>query len=193
VTGLVVVATNLGYTRVYFDIGAHGWIWFFVSIGLAIVIHDTYFYWTHRLMHHRRLFRFVHRPHHLSNNPTPWAAYSFGVVEAFVQAGIAPLVLVVMPMHPLAFALFMAWQLTWNVLGHCGYEVWPRWILDTPLGRFINTPTYHTLHHEAFRGNYGLYFTVWDRLMGTTHPDYGSRLAQVTGREARVTEARSSA
>jgi Delta7-sterol 5-desaturase len=180
VTGFVVVAMYKGYTQIYGNIDEYGWGWFFASIALAVVIHDAYFYWTHRLMHHRRLFRHVHRPHHLSNNPTPWAAYSFGVVEAFVQAGIAPLLVVLMPMHPAAFALFMVWQLTWNVLGHCGYEIWPRWLLDTPIGRIVNTPTHHTLHHEAYRGNYSLYFTFWDRVMGTTHPDYDRRLAQVT-------------
>ena len=37
-----------------------GWTWFAVSLVLMIFIHDAYFCWTHRLMHHRRLFRLVH-------------------------------------------------------------------------------------------------------------------------------------
>jgi sterol desaturase/sphingolipid hydroxylase (fatty acid hydroxylase superfamily) len=28
------------------------------------------------------------------------------------------------------------------------------------------------MHHSKFKGNYGLYFRVWDRLCKTEHPDY---------------------
>jgi len=180
VTGVVVYAALHGYTRLYRRIDDYGWPWFFISIGIAVVVHDAYFYWTHRLMHHPRLFRRLHRTHHLCTNPTPWAAYAFGVGEAFVQAGIGPLLVFIIPMHGVAFLAFMGWQLTFNVLGHCGYEIFPRWFLDTWAGRFLNTPTHHALHHEKVRGNYGLYFNVWDRLMGTNQRDYAARFARAT-------------
>jgi sterol desaturase/sphingolipid hydroxylase (fatty acid hydroxylase superfamily) len=38
------------------------------------------------------------------------------------------------------------------------------------------------MHHESMRGNYGLYFNVWDRLMGTNHDSYEARFREVTGR-----------
>jgi Delta7-sterol 5-desaturase len=38
------------------------------------------------------------------------------------------------------------------------------------------------MHHEKFRGNYGLYFNFWDRLMRTNHEDYESRFREVTSR-----------
>jgi sterol desaturase/sphingolipid hydroxylase (fatty acid hydroxylase superfamily) len=38
------------------------------------------------------------------------------------------------------------------------------------------------MHHETLRGNYGLYFNVWDRLMGTNHANYESRFVEVTSR-----------
>jgi sterol desaturase/sphingolipid hydroxylase (fatty acid hydroxylase superfamily) len=31
------------------------------------------------------------------------------------------------------------------------------------------------MHHEHAPRNFGLYFTWWDRLMGTEHPDYRMR------------------
>jgi sterol desaturase/sphingolipid hydroxylase (fatty acid hydroxylase superfamily) len=181
VAALVVFAALGGHTRLYPRVEEHGWAWFFASIALAVAVHDAYFYWTHRLIHHPRLFRRVHRAHHRSTSPTPWAAYSFGVMEAFVQAGIGPLVVCTIPMHPAAFLLFMTWQVSFNVFGHCGYEIFPRWFLDTWAGRVLNTPTHHALHHEKFRGNYGLYFNVWDRLMGTNHPDYRDRFVRAAG------------
>jgi lathosterol oxidase len=74
----------------------------------------------------------------------------------------------------------MTWQIAFNVLGHCGYEIFPRWFLGSGAGRFLNTPTHHAMHHEKVGANYGLYFNVWDRLLGTNHPDYERRFAKVT-------------
>jgi sterol desaturase/sphingolipid hydroxylase (fatty acid hydroxylase superfamily) len=181
VGGMIAFAIRSGWTRTYWQVEEYGWLWFVLSIKLMILLHDTYFYWTHRWMHHRRWFRAVHRVHHLSASPTPWAAYSFSVWEAFVQALIGPLVFLVMPVHPAAFGAFMAWQISFNVLGHCGHEIMPQWFMRSWLGRFVNSPTHHAMHHETFLANYGLYFNVWDRLMGTNHPAYEERFAQVTG------------
>lgn len=190
VTGVVVYAALGGHTRLYRRIDEHGWAWFVASILIAVVIHDAYFYWTHRLMHHRRLYKAFHRTHHISTNPTPWAAYAFSVPEAFVQAGIGPLVVCLIPMHGAAFTAFMAWQITFNVFGHGGYELYPRWFLRTWAGRVMNTPTHHALHHEKFRGGYGLYFNVWDRLMGTNHPDYEARFAKAAAGRAAAPDTR---
>lgn len=184
--GLVGVVTILvGQTwgwQMYRRIDSHGWAWFFASIGIAIVVHDTWFYWTHRLMHHRRLFKLFHRVHHESTNPTPWAAYCFSPLEAAAQACIFPLLAFTVPMHPLAFFAFMIWQIVFNVIGHTGFEYFPKWMMRSWLGKILNTPTNHVQHHEKMRGNYGLYFNVWDRLMGTNHADYERRFHEVTHR-----------
>ncbi|AWM37044.1 Fatty acid hydroxylase superfamily protein [Gemmata obscuriglobus] len=181
VTFVVLIAAGYGLTQLYGKVEKYGWWWLPVSFALAVLLHDMYFYWTHRLMHHPRLFRRLHRTHHLSISPTPWAAYAFGVGEAVVQAGIGPLVVCLIPMHGLVFLAFMTWQIVWNVFGHLGYEIYPRWFLRTWVGKLVNTPTHHGLHHERFRGNYGLYFNVWDRLMGTNLPEYPARFEKAAG------------
>lgn len=178
VTLAVIFAILSGWTQMYRRVDDYGWVWFWLSIAIMVVMHDTYFYWTHRLMHHRRLFRYFHRTHHLSTSPTPWAAYAFSPAEAFVQAGIGPLIVFTIPTHAAAFAAFMLWQISFNVLGHSGHEIFPRWFLRSPAGWLLNSVTHHALHHEKFRANYGLYFNVWDRLMGTNHPDYEGRFLQ---------------
>jgi sterol desaturase/sphingolipid hydroxylase (fatty acid hydroxylase superfamily) len=43
--------------------------------------------------------------------------------------------------------------------------------------------THHALHHEKFGANFGLYFNVWDRLMGTNHRDYECRFVLAAGGE----------
>lgn len=186
--GLVGAATiwaaKMGWTQMYGKIGRFGWGWFVGSIFVAILVHDTWFYWTHRMMHHKKLFRWFHKVHHESTNPSPWAAYSFAPLEAVVQALIFPIVMFGMPMHPLAFVIFMGWQIAFNVAGHSGYEIHPRWLMDSWWGKVINTPTNHAMHHEKMRGNYGLYFNIWDRIMGTNHADYERRFREVTSRPA---------
>lgn len=186
--GLVGMATILiGKTwgwQVYRKIESHGWGWFVASIAITIIVHDTWFYWTHRLMHHRRLFKLFHRVHHESTNPTPWAAYSFAPLEAVAQACIFPLIVFTLPIHGLAFFIFMIWQIVFNVLGHTGFEYFPKWLMRSWLGKILNTPTNHVQHHEKMRGNYGLYFNVWDRLMGTNHADYETRFEEVTTRSS---------
>ncbi len=179
--GFVAYSVMSGWTWMYFRIERYGWTWLIASIGVMILIHDAYFYWTHRLMHHPRLFRLFHRTHHLSHSPTPWAAYAFSPLEAVVQAGIAPVIVFTLPVHPLCFSIFMIWQISFNVLGHCGYEMFPRWFVRSPLGCILNTSTHHAQHHEAFRANFSLYFNIWDRLMGTNHARYEERFAEAVG------------
>jgi lathosterol oxidase len=181
VGGLMAFAVRSRWTKMYWRIEDYGAVWFYVSIAVTILIHDAYFYWTHRIMHHPWLFRFFHRTHHLSTNPSPWAAYAFSVPEAFVQAGIAPLVLFTIPLHPAAFGIFMTWQIAFNVMGHCGFEFYPKWFMRSGLGVILNTPTHHAQHHETNRANFSLYFNHWDRLMGTNHARYAERFAETTG------------
>jgi lathosterol oxidase len=171
-----------GLTRLYWTVGERGWPWFWTSLALAIVIHDAYFYWTHRLMHRPALFRLIHRTHHHSRNPSPWAAYSFSPLEAVVEAGIFPLIMMTMPIHPGALSLFMLWQIVFNVVGHTGFEYHPQRFMDSRLRFLFNTPTSHILHHESAGGNFGLYFNCWDRLMGTNQPAYERRFRNVTAR-----------
>jgi sterol desaturase/sphingolipid hydroxylase (fatty acid hydroxylase superfamily) len=63
-----------------------------------------------------------------------------------------------------------------NVMGHAGVELMPRALADSRWFGWINATTHHDLHHQSFHYNYGLYFTWWDRLMGTEHPAYRTQL-----------------
>ncbi|HET7766937.1 MAG TPA: sterol desaturase family protein [Burkholderiales bacterium] len=172
----------LAHTRLYTDVAQHGWAWFWLSIPLMILVHDAYFYWTHRLMHTRPLFRAFHAVHHLSTNPTPWTAYSFHPLESAVQALGVVLIIFVMPSHPLALILFQTISTAINVYGHLGYEIYPRDFSRHWLGRWINTSTAHNRHHKTARHNYGFYFLFWDRLMGTLEPSYEARYVEARGR-----------
>jgi Delta7-sterol 5-desaturase len=168
-------AASRGWITLYPDFERRGLAYFVATLALMILAHDAYFYWTHRLMHHRRLFRWFHLTHHLSHAPTPWAAYAFAVPEALVQAAFLPFFVAIVPMHELALLAFMTFQIVRNVMGHAGFEIHPGGFIRSPWLRWNNTTTHHDLHHETGRYNFGLYFRWWDRLMGTEHPQYRAR------------------
>lgn len=160
------------FSRVYTTITDYPVWWVFASVGLALIIHDTYFYWLHRWLHHPKLFQYTHVLHHKSTNPSPWAAYSFNLLEALGEGAVLLVIVMLIPMHPTGILLFVVIAFMINVYGHLGYEVAPIWLRKTFLFEILNTSVYHNLHHSKFKGNYGLYFRVWDRAMGTEHPNY---------------------
>jgi sterol desaturase/sphingolipid hydroxylase (fatty acid hydroxylase superfamily) len=148
-----------------------------VSLVLMILAHDAYFYWVHRLAHHRRLFRRVHHRHHLSHNPTPFTAYSFDLAEAVLMGSFVPLWVLLVPTQWVVVDLFVLHQIVRNTLLHCGIEVMPARADGRPLFDWLTTTTHHDLHHGQMAWNFGLYFTWWDRWMGTEHPRYHARFA----------------
>jgi sterol desaturase/sphingolipid hydroxylase (fatty acid hydroxylase superfamily) len=169
------------------EIGASwGPVWFWASLVLMIVVHDAYFYWAHRLMHDPRFFRRFHRRHHLSHNPSPFTAYSFDLGEAAVMALFVPIWVMLVPTPWPAVGLFVLHQIARNTLGHSGYELMPVRGDGRPMFDWLTTTTHHDLHHAQAGWNYGLYFTWWDRLMGTEHPEYYARFAAAVRKPLRA-------
>lgn len=170
------------HTKIYTKISDHGILYFVLSVFLALIIHDTYFYWTHRLMHHPTLFKLFHLTHHRSVNPSPWAAYAFNPLEAIVEAGVIFVITFIIPINSIALLIFLLVMIIYNVYGHLGYEIYPHRVVKSKLGKWLNTSTNHNMHHKYFNGNYGLYFRYWDEIMKTTHPDYEDTLNQITAK-----------
>ncbi|MFN4255991.1 MAG: sterol desaturase family protein [Saprospiraceae bacterium] len=172
------------HTQFYGDIHQYGVAYAVLIVPVTLIVHDAYFYWMHRLIHHPKIYRRVHLTHHLSVNPSPWAAYSFHPIEAVLEALILPILLFLLPLHPVSLLGFIALMLWMNVYGHLGYELFPAWLYQHPLGRWLNSGVYHNQHHEKFTGNYGLYFSWWDKWCGTLRTDSDAKVAEVQGRIA---------
>ena len=163
-----------GYTLIYVDMNKYGVPYFIFSIFLYMIAHDLYFYITHRIMHHKKIYPIVHKIHHISINPTPWAAFSFHPIEAFIQIAWIPIIILLIPTHVLTLAIWVLYMMLFNVVGHLGYEFFPKNFVNSIFGQIFFTSSFHNMHHRKNNCNYGLYFVVWDRLLGTTHHDYES-------------------
>jgi Delta7-sterol 5-desaturase len=158
---------NLGWTYIYTDIAAYPLWYLLLSVFLYLAAHDAWFYWTHRLMHRPWWFKQAHAVHHESRPPTAWAAMSFHPWEALTGAIVIPLLVFLIPIHigALSFVLFVMTLM--GITNHMGWEMFPKFMVNGMLGNWLITATHHQKHHDAYRGNYGLYFRFWDKICGT--------------------------
>jgi len=156
------------------------------QIAAMVVLHDAWFYWMHRGLHLRALFLRAHAAHHKSRTPTSWASYAFAPIESVFESLYVPVMLFgisqIAPVYPLAIFLFLGHQIARNAIGHSGHELaWSGFTRSRWTG-WLTTTTHHDLHHTEGRYNFGLYFTWWDRMMGTEHPRYHDRFEAVAAR-----------
>ncbi|KAL9601432.1 MAG: hypothetical protein Q9219_002498 [cf. Caloplaca sp. 3 TL-2023] len=140
---------------------------------LALIIVDTWIYFTHRLCHvNRTLYRLVHAQHHRL-----YVSYAYGAVYAhwletlfldilsFVLAGeIARLT-------PRQSMLFASLATVKTIGDHCGY------VLPWDVGAWVNGngAVFHDLHHQSWgvKHNFATYTVFWDKLLGTAWADGG--------------------
>ena len=154
-------------TKFYLEIQDKGWLWYVGTVIFLILFEDVYFYWIHRLHHHRWFFPKIHALHHLSHNPSPLAGFSIHPLESMTYAIIAVIVPFLFPIHHSALAVWAAISMAANTMGHSGIEFHPESWKRHRLLKWINRPTYHNLHHSHVYGNFGYYFIFWDVWFGT--------------------------
>jgi Delta7-sterol 5-desaturase len=156
-----------GWTLIYDQWSTYPLLYAPLSVLGFLFAHDTWFYWTHRWMHRPRPFRIAHAVHHASRPPTAWAAMSFHPWEALTGAIVIPALVFLIPIHVAMLGLVLGIMTLMGITNHMGWELFPRFVVNGPLGKWLITATHHQKHHDAYRGNYGLYFRFWDRICGT--------------------------
>jgi lathosterol oxidase len=157
------------------------------TIAALDLLHDAWFYWTHRALHSRLLYKPVHAMHHRSVAPTAFTGYSFHVVEAAIVFANEILVCFLFPIHAGLHRAYHLWTTVIHNGGHAGYEIAPfipsiqqlAWRLAGRGGHpaALSTVSHHDLHHRYPTRHFALYFTHWDAALGTEHPGYRGGLA----------------
>ncbi len=156
-----------GWTQIYTEWSAYPAWYLPLAPLLYLLAHDTWFYWTHRLMHRPAWFRTMHAVHHASRPPTAWAAMSFHPWEALTGAVVIPTLVFLIPIHVAMLGLVLLVMTVMGVTNHMGWEMFPRRLVHSRLGNWLITASHHQRHHEEYRCNYGLYFRFWDWACGT--------------------------
>lgn len=158
------------------DVSGSSWVISALGLLAVLVVVDAWFYWLHRSLHDNRfLYRHVHRIHHGSVDVTPLASNRFHPLELFLITLPNAIIPAILFMSPWAYVAAFAISLLNNVYGHCGYELLPTAWSRIPVLKHKTTSLHHNMHHERSQGNFALYFTWWDRLMGTEFSDFAER------------------
>ncbi|MCB9663752.1 MAG: sterol desaturase family protein [Alphaproteobacteria bacterium] len=158
---------GLRYSRVYWDVGEHGWWWVPVSVLLLLVLSETAVYWVHRALHWPWLFKHVHIRHHSWRHPTPWVGVAFHPLDSFAQALPHHLFAFLFPIHGVVYTVSVAMLTMWAVAIHDRVSLFRF--------RWLNYTGHHTIHHFYNNYNFGQYTTFWDRWCGTWKEPEGER------------------
>lgn len=182
VRSLASIATMfaIGHTLyVKFHIGFAAWptsIWSIVlSFLISMLAYDTWFYWMHRLLHTRPLYRRIHRWHHLSLPSVAWSNNSDTLLDNMFLQSYWLAAHLILPIAPVVLLVHKLYDHVSGIIGHSGVEhgggiTFP----PSPM----NSVTHHDQHHRYFNYNYSPHFTLWDRLMGTLHPTHDAEVKE---------------
>jgi lathosterol oxidase len=140
-----------------------------LMLGASVVLYDAWFYWVHRLLHWKPMYRF-HAQHHTSICPTIWTNHHETVVEAGLNQIFYTLIVFVLPIPWQLLVLQKVYDQISGMLGHAGYEHFASPLARSPWP--LASTVFHDQHHGFFRYNYAHTFSFWDRAMGTLHPGY---------------------
>lgn len=157
---------NIGF--VYHDIHQYGVCYFVFSLFLVTLVHDTYYYWLHRLLHTRFLFEAIHSVHHVTRNPTVVSFFAMHPLEDILMSLSIPLCAFLFPISDLAFNGAYFLYLMQAIYAHSGFE----WFKTQKHSICFNTSYAHNMHHQFMGVNYSYFYNIWDRIGGTlcTYP-----------------------
>jgi sterol desaturase/sphingolipid hydroxylase (fatty acid hydroxylase superfamily) len=130
--------------------------WFFV----IPLWREFHFYWVHRLIHWKPLYKHVHYLHHKNTNPITWSGMAMHPVETILYFSVV-LIHWVVPSHPIHFLFDLQHTALTPAAGHHGFEG-PILNGKLPTGSY-----FHYLHHRYFECNYGESTIPLDRWFGT--------------------------
>jgi Delta7-sterol 5-desaturase len=160
-----------GYTKIYTDINDYPKFFAYGGFFILLIIDDAWFYWIHRLLHHPKIYKQIHKVHHNSIDVNPFTSISFHWAETFLLTFWIIPASMIFPMYVPALGVLQIWGFLDNVKSHVGYEFFPSW-WNKSIGKLMTSSTHHNMHHSKFMGNYGVHFRFWDKLFGTEFPDY---------------------
>jgi sterol desaturase/sphingolipid hydroxylase (fatty acid hydroxylase superfamily) len=133
----------------YLDWRLHPVYFLLMFLGFFL-IRQVHFYFIHRLIHWKPLYRISHYVHHKNVNIGPWSGLSMNPIEHFIYFSCAILNWVI-PSHPIHAVFNLMHAAILPAVGHSGFH---RFVGRGERG-LPNDNYFHYLHHRFFTVNYG--------------------------------------
>ncbi|XP_062518021.1 methylsterol monooxygenase 1-like [Corticium candelabrum] len=140
------------------------WYNILLRMYACLLVEDTWHYFFHRLLHHKRLYKHVHKIHHNFQAPFGMVAEYAHPIETMVLGFGFFIGIMLFANHIFLLWTWMAVRLIETIDVHSGYNIKLNPLHILP---FYGGNEYHDFHHMNFVGNYGSTFTFWDKLFGT--------------------------
>ncbi|XP_033824367.1 lathosterol oxidase-like [Periophthalmus magnuspinnatus] len=168
-----------GYSKLYDNLyeTSEGVSGLLLSICGFLLFTDMCIYWIHRSMHHKNIYKHLHKQHHIFKIPTPFASHAFHPLDGFLQSLPYHLYPFIFPLHKGVYLSLFVFVNIWTISIHDGDYRIPGQLIH-----LINGAAHHVDHHLYFNYNYGQYLTLWDRLGGSYR--YPSALLRKGPRDA---------
>lgn len=142
-----------------------------VQFLALFIVGDFIRYGRHWMMHKVPLFWVFHAVHHSDSEVGPTTVYRNHIGEKIVGSLVNTGPMMILGADPGVVLAIVLLDEVWALFIHSSAR-----ITLGPVGRFVNNPSFHRLHHSKephhWDKNYGAYLIVWDRMFGTACMDY---------------------
>jgi sterol desaturase/sphingolipid hydroxylase (fatty acid hydroxylase superfamily) len=179
-TAFLTLFINTCITSAGFLLWNNGYISFSTAVSFRMVIDffilllimDLVMYLLHLIIHHSAFYKPVHAFHHVYDKPSPIDLFVLSPLEAFAFGVLWLILIFFYTCNFYAVVAYLVTNVVFGMLGHLSVEPFPRNWLRIPGLNLICTSTFHYIHHQDGRYNFGFYTTIWDRIGRTLAPDY---------------------
>ena len=156
-------------------------VWFALLFVLIPVWSSFHFYWVHRWLHWKPLYRLAHSLHHRNVNVGPWSGLSMHPVEHVIYMS-SVMIHWVVASHPIHVFFHMYWLTLGAATSHTGYEG----VVVNDKNRLKLGFFFHQLHHRYFECNYGNADMPWDKWFGSFHDGTPEATEKIRERRRRM-------
>jgi lathosterol oxidase len=140
-----------------------------LALFVSLILFDTWFYWIHRLLHTRKLFRYVHAYHHKTRTPVVWSNNSDTLLDNLFLQSYWLFAAILLPIPIEVLIIHKIYDQISGMIGHSGYEYAGPIVAKS---KWLIGATHHDQHHQHCNYNYATHFQFWDRWMKTLYKDY---------------------
>lgn len=139
---------------------------FIIEYIQIFITSDILFWFMHRLMHTKFMYKHVHSVHHYYRTPFAFCTQSHHPIESILMS--LPVIIPILYFGTHVFTQMTAFMiiLAYGVEGHSGYDFG----LQKLTFGFMGFAPMHDVHHSSVTCNYGAYTTIMDRIMNTYKP-----------------------